>query len=212
VLLVTVDKKHNGRLQSTQYIQKYVKCAVCGTEPTDTRADGHIPVTLVPHPPRIHCLHASVRLGRQQPSIFTSISSKGSCALRAVEDLCSDHAAGAATAMPRKFPCPLDGGEDGPLAMRAASQPRALCPFEASPPPPLCVASCEDAALARTASKGREEPARPVAAVGQQARRACPRAPEGRAKGRRAAADRVDPGAHPSRRSVQIAHCASPRF
>ena len=108
------------------------------------------------------------------------------------EDLCSDHAAGAVIAMPRKLPCPLDGGEDGPLAMRAASQPRALCPFEASQPPPLCVASCEDAALARIHCKGREEPARPVAAVGQDGRRACPRAPEGRAKGRRAAADRAE--------------------
>jgi hypothetical protein len=80
VLLGTVDDTHTGRLQSTQYIQKYVKWAISGTEPTDTRTDGHVPVTLVPHPPRIHCLHASFRLGRQQPSIFTSTSSKGSCA------------------------------------------------------------------------------------------------------------------------------------
>jgi hypothetical protein len=57
-----------------------MKWAISGTEPTDTRADSHVPVTLVPHPPRIHCLHASVRLGSQQPSIFTSTCSKGSCA------------------------------------------------------------------------------------------------------------------------------------
>jgi hypothetical protein len=80
VLLGTVDATYTGRLQSTQDIQKYVKWAVCGTEPTDTRTDGHVPVTLVPHPPRIHCLHASFRLGRQQPSTFTSTCSKGSCA------------------------------------------------------------------------------------------------------------------------------------
>ena len=86
--------------------------------------------------------------------------------LRDVTDLCSDLVAGAAIAMTRELQCPFDGGEDGPLAMRAASQPRALCPFEASQPPPLCVASCEDAALARTASKVSEEPARPAAAVG----------------------------------------------
>ena len=87
-------------------------------------------------------------------------------------DLCSDLVAGAAIAMTRVLQCPFDGGEDGPLAMRASSQPTALCPFEASQPPPLCVASCEDAALARTASKVREDSARPVAAVGQEGRRA----------------------------------------
>jgi hypothetical protein len=79
LLLGTVDDTYTGRLLTTQDTQKYVKWAVCGTEPTDTRADGHVPVTLVPHPPRIQCLHASVRLGSQQPSTFTSTSSKGSC-------------------------------------------------------------------------------------------------------------------------------------
>ena len=82
VLLVTVDNKHNGRLQSTQYIQKYVKCAVCGTKPTNTRANVHNPLSLQLHPPPDHCLHASGRLGHKQPSTFTSIISKGSCATR----------------------------------------------------------------------------------------------------------------------------------
>ena len=79
VLLGTVDDTHTGRLQSTQYIQKYVKWAVCGAKPTDTRTDGHVPVTLVPHPPRIQCLHTSARLGSQKSSTSTSISSGGSC-------------------------------------------------------------------------------------------------------------------------------------
>jgi hypothetical protein len=80
VLLVTVENKHNGRLLTTQYTQKYVTWAAFGTEPTDTHANGHVPVTLVPHPPRIHCMHASVRLCRQQISMFTSTSSGDSCA------------------------------------------------------------------------------------------------------------------------------------
>ena len=80
LLLEAVEATHTGPVQSTQDTQKYMKWAVCGTEPTDTHADGHVPVTPVPHPPRIHCLRVSVRLGRQHPSIFTSTSSKGSCA------------------------------------------------------------------------------------------------------------------------------------
>ena len=33
VLLVTVENKHNGRLLTTQYTQKYVTWAAVGTEP-----------------------------------------------------------------------------------------------------------------------------------------------------------------------------------
>jgi hypothetical protein len=80
VLLVTVDNKHNGCLLTTWYTQKYVTWAAFGTEPTDMRANGHVPITLLPHPPRTHCLHASVRLCRQQTSLFTSTSSGDSCA------------------------------------------------------------------------------------------------------------------------------------
>ena len=80
LLLVTVDNKHNGPPLTAQATQKYVKWAVFGIEPTNTRANVHNPLTLLPHPPRDHCLHASGRLCSQQPSIFTSTSSKGSCA------------------------------------------------------------------------------------------------------------------------------------
>ena len=80
LLLVTVDKKHNERLQSTPYTQKYINRAVFGTEPTNTRANVHNPLTLLPHPPRDHCLNASGRLCSQQPSTFTSTSFGDSCA------------------------------------------------------------------------------------------------------------------------------------
>ena len=80
LLLVTVNKKHNDRLQSTPYTQKYIYRAVFGTEPTNTRANVHNPLTLLPHPPRDHCLHASGRLCSQQPSTFTSTSFGDSCA------------------------------------------------------------------------------------------------------------------------------------
>ena len=76
---VTVDDKHNGHLLTAQDTQKYVKWAVFGTEPTNTRANVHNPLTLLPHPPRIHCLHASDRLCSQQPSTFTSTSFGDSC-------------------------------------------------------------------------------------------------------------------------------------
>ena len=186
VLQVAVDNKHNGCLLTTQYTQKYVTWAGFRHR-TDRHAhrrscSGHSGA-----PPATDPL--SARLGPPRPQVTQHIHlDQLQRQLCAVEDLCSDHAASAAIAMPRKLPCPLDGGEDGPLAMRAASQPTALCPFEASPLPPLCVASCEDVALARTPSKGRDDFARPVAVAGQEGRRACPRAPEGRAKGRRAAA------------------------
>jgi hypothetical protein len=171
---------------ATQYTQKYVTWAGFRHR-TDRHAhrrscSGHSGA-----PPATDPL--SARLGPPRPQVTQHIHlDQLQRQLCAVEDLCSDHAASAAIAMPRKLPCPLDGGEDGPLAMRAASQPTALCPFEASPLPPLCVASCEDVALARTPSKGRDDFARPGAVAGQEGRRACPRAPEGRAQGRRAAA------------------------
>jgi hypothetical protein len=83
-----------------------------------------------------------------------------------VADLCSDLAAGAAIAMPRKIHCPSDGGEGGPVVQRAASQPRSSCPSEALPPLKIFLASCEDVALARTASKVRDQADRPAAALG----------------------------------------------
>ena len=102
--------------------------------------------------------------------------------LRAAEDLCSDHAAGAAIAMPRELHCPSDGGEGGLPALRVISQPTALRPSEELLPLPLCVVSCQDAEPARTASKFRDEPDGPVSAVGQQGQRAAPRAPKSRAR------------------------------
>ena len=81
-------------------------------------------------------------------------------------DLCSDLAAGAAIAMPRKLHCPSDGGEGEPVVQRAASQPRSSCPSEALPPLKIFLASCEDVALARTAIKGREVSAHQIAAAG----------------------------------------------
>ena len=116
--------------------------------------------------------------------------------LLAAEDLCSDLAAGAVIAIPRQLHCPSDGGEGGLPALRAASQPRASHPFEELTQLKIFLASCEDVALARTPSKGRDDFARPVAVAGQEGRRACPRAPEGRAKGRRAAEDRGQSGCH----------------
>ena len=76
---VTVDDKHNGHQLTAQDTQKYMKWAVFDTEPTNTRANVHNPLTLLPHPPRIHCLHASGRLCSQQPSTFTSTSFGDSC-------------------------------------------------------------------------------------------------------------------------------------
>ena len=80
LLMVTIDTTHSGRLQSARYTRTYVKNAVFGTEPTNTRANVHNPLTLLPHPPRIHCLHASGRLSSQQTSTFTSTSFGDSCA------------------------------------------------------------------------------------------------------------------------------------
>ena len=80
VLLVTVNNQHNERLQSTLYTQKYINRSVFGTETTNTRTNVHKPLTLQPHQPRDHCWHASSRLGRQQPSMFSWTSFRDSCA------------------------------------------------------------------------------------------------------------------------------------
>ena len=80
LLVVTVNDKHNGRLLTTPYTRKYATRAVFDMGPTHTRTNIHNPLILMPHPPRIHCLHASDRLGSQQPSTFTSTSSRDSCA------------------------------------------------------------------------------------------------------------------------------------
>ena len=72
LLLGTVDDTYTGRLLTTQDTQKYVKWAVFGTEPTNTRANVHNPLSLQLLPPRDYCLHASVHLGRQKPSTSKS--------------------------------------------------------------------------------------------------------------------------------------------
>ena len=84
-------------------------------------------------------------------------------AFEAGENLYSDRDVSAAIAMPRVLHCPSDGGESGLLALLTDSQPIPSSIFGALPPPPLCRASCKDAAPARTASKCRDGSVRPAA-------------------------------------------------
>ena len=86
--------------------------------------------------------------------------------LRTRKLLGSDLAAGDASMMPRVTQLPVDCKEGVLLVLRAGSQPSPSCTFEALPPPLLFVASCQDAAAARAAIKGRDDSAQPAAAVG----------------------------------------------
>ena len=78
--MVTIDTTHSGRLQSALCTRKYVKSAVFGTEPTNTRANGPIPAILQLHPPRTRWLHGTGRLRRQQRTFYVATSSKDCCA------------------------------------------------------------------------------------------------------------------------------------
>ena len=79
LLMVAIHTTHSGRLQSAPCTRKYMKNAVFGTEPTNTRANGPIPAILQLQPPRIRCLYATGRLCRQQPSCSTATSSGDGC-------------------------------------------------------------------------------------------------------------------------------------
>ena len=70
LLMVTIDTTHSGRLQSAPCTRKYVKNAVFGTEPTNTRANGPIPAILQLHPPRTRWLHGTCRLRPPAKNIF----------------------------------------------------------------------------------------------------------------------------------------------
>ena len=85
--------------------------------------------------------------------------------LRTRKLLGSDLTAGDASSMPRVTQL-IDCKEGELLVFRAGSQPTPSCTFEALPPPLLFVASCQDAAAARAAIKGRDASAQPAAAVG----------------------------------------------
>ena len=162
LLLVTVDKKHNERLQSTPYTQKYINRAVFGTDQhTRKRSQPAHPAASPATDP------LSTRLGPpQQPADQHIYLDQLRRQLRDVTDLCSDLAAGAAIAMPREFHCPFDGEEGSLLDLRAGSQPRPSCTFEALPPPLLLVASCQHAAASRAAIKGRDDSVQAAAAIG----------------------------------------------
>ena len=75
LLLNTVNTTHNGLLLSARYTQKYVKSAVFGTVPTNTRANVHSPVILQPQPSRLHPVAPAIRPKRQQLRCISSICS-----------------------------------------------------------------------------------------------------------------------------------------
>ena len=85
--------------------------------------------------------------------------------LRTRKLLGSDLTAGDASSMPRVTQLPIDCKEGVLLVLRVGSQPTPSCTFEALPPPLLFVASCQDAAAARAAIKGRDASAQQAAAV-----------------------------------------------
>ena len=110
--------RHRTNQHTCKRSQPALPAAPPATDPSSARLDP-------PRPPAAQHIHLDY-LQRQ---------------LHDAEDLCSDLAAGAAIAMHRQIHCPSDGGEGGPVVLRAASQQRASCPSDSLTPVKIFLAS-----------------------------------------------------------------------